>query len=33
MTHGSDGGKALDLAEVHPFDEGDLPRRLWRVTS
>ncbi|MEY9964738.1 SAM-dependent methyltransferase [Streptacidiphilus sp. MAP12-16] len=22
-----------DLAEVHPFTEGDLPRRLWRVTQ
>ena len=21
------------LTEVHPFDEGDLPRRLWRVTQ
>jgi hypothetical protein len=21
------------LQEVHPFDEGDLPRRLWRVTQ
>ncbi|MEU4066283.1 class I SAM-dependent methyltransferase [Streptomyces wedmorensis] len=21
------------LAEVHPFEEGDLPRRLWRVTQ
>lgn len=21
------------LREVHPFDEGDLPRRLWRVTQ
>lgn len=21
------------LNEVHPFDEGDLPRRLWRVTQ
>ncbi|MFF4953249.1 class I SAM-dependent methyltransferase [Streptomyces chattanoogensis] len=22
-----------DLRAVHPFDEGDLPRRLWRVTQ
>jgi SAM-dependent methyltransferase len=22
-----------DLIEVHPFDEGDLPRRLWRITQ
>jgi SAM-dependent methyltransferase len=22
-----------DLSEVHPFEEGDLPRRLWRVTQ
>ncbi|MFE2432017.1 hypothetical protein ACFXJ5_35505 [Streptomyces sp. NPDC059373] len=22
-----------DLAEVHPFEEGELPRRLWRVTQ
>ncbi|MDH6576619.1 class I SAM-dependent methyltransferase [Kitasatospora sp. MAP5-34] len=22
-----------DLTEVHPFEEGDLPRRLWRVTQ
>ncbi len=21
------------LAEVHPFEEGDLPRRLWRITQ
>ncbi|MFF3111432.1 class I SAM-dependent methyltransferase [Kitasatospora sp. NPDC057904] len=25
--------KGWHLAEVHPFDEGDLPRRLWRVTQ
>ncbi|WP_084723156.1 class I SAM-dependent methyltransferase [Streptomonospora alba] len=22
-----------DLIEVHPFEEGDLPRRLWRITQ
>jgi SAM-dependent methyltransferase len=22
-----------DLDEVHPFEEGDLPRRLWRITQ
>ncbi|MFD8544464.1 class I SAM-dependent methyltransferase [Streptomyces sp. NPDC059649] len=22
-----------DLREIHPFDEGNLPRRLWRVTQ
>ena len=22
-----------NLTEVHPFEEGDLPRRLWRVTQ
>lgn len=22
-----------DLIEVHPFEEGELPRRLWRVTQ
>lgn len=22
-----------DLTEVHPFEEGELPRRLWRVTQ
>jgi len=22
-----------NLTEIHPFDEGDLPRRLWRVTQ
>ncbi|MFI9362086.1 hypothetical protein ACIG5E_13650 [Kitasatospora sp. NPDC053057] len=21
------------LAEVHPFEEGELPRRLWRITQ
>ncbi|MDX3733683.1 hypothetical protein [Streptomyces caniscabiei] len=22
-----------DLLEVHAFEEGELPRRLWRVTQ
>jgi SAM-dependent methyltransferase len=22
-----------ELAEVHPFEEGELPRRLWRITQ
>jgi SAM-dependent methyltransferase len=22
-----------DLAEIHPFEEGELPRRLWRITQ
>ncbi|KPC71754.1 6-O-methylguanine DNA methyltransferase [Streptomyces sp. NRRL WC-3753] len=22
-----------DLTEVHPFEEGELPRRLWRITQ
>ncbi|WP_017559105.1 class I SAM-dependent methyltransferase [Nocardiopsis baichengensis] len=25
--------RGWDLSEVHPFEEGDLPRRLWRVTQ
>ncbi|MET7524703.1 class I SAM-dependent methyltransferase [Streptomyces sp900116325] len=26
-------GDGWTLNEVHPFEEGDLPRRLWRVTQ
>ncbi|GAA4887256.1 class I SAM-dependent methyltransferase [Streptomonospora salina] len=25
--------RGWDLDEVHPFEEGDLPRRLWRITQ
>jgi SAM-dependent methyltransferase len=25
--------KGWSLAEVHAFEEGDLPRRLWRITQ
>ena len=25
--------KGWDLREVHAFEEGELPRRLWRVTQ
>jgi SAM-dependent methyltransferase len=28
-----DLAEGWDLSEVHAFDEGDLPRRLWRVTQ
>jgi SAM-dependent methyltransferase len=28
-----DLARGWQLQEVHPFEEGDLPRRLWRVTQ
>ncbi|MCM6774218.1 class I SAM-dependent methyltransferase [Nocardia sp. CDC159] len=28
-----DLAEGWDLREVHPFEEGELPRRLWRVTQ
>ncbi|WP_369230261.1 class I SAM-dependent methyltransferase [Streptomyces sp. R21] len=28
-----DLAKGWNLVEVHPFEEGELPRRLWRITQ
>ena len=28
-----DLARGWDLLEVHPFEEGELPRRLWRITQ
>ncbi|WP_280431803.1 class I SAM-dependent methyltransferase [Nocardia brasiliensis] len=25
--------ESWDLTQIHPFEEGDLPRRLWRITQ